>query len=175
MANSENESVWEVLGEARLGATCDMPFAYRVGLPDEPEIIDVSTKEIIKPRAIRIKNVTLTELLDRIEAALKRDRGNVAVLRKVLISLKALADKMYGYCAHSDSDARHIALWAGLIKDEVTTALAEPPRECDVGTAEEQIRRFGEYCEECTRECSYEKCIVAWTQMPYEAQEGGSK
>ena len=68
----ENESVWEVLGEARLGATGDMPFAYRVGLPDEHEIIDVSTKQIITPRAIRIKNVTFTEFLDRVEAALKR-------------------------------------------------------------------------------------------------------
>ena len=172
MANSENESVWKVLGEARLGATGDMPFAYRVGLPDEPEIIDVSKKKIIKPRAIRIKNVTLTELLDRIEAALKRDRGNVAVLRKVLISLKALADKMYGYCAHSDSDARHIALWAGLIKDEVTTALAEPPRECDVGYVEDQIQRYSEFCRNHKKLKAPPIHSLEWAQRPYE--EGGA-
>ena len=91
MANSENESVWDVLGEARLGARGDMPFAYRVGLPDEPEIIDVSTKKIIKPRAIRIKNVTLTELLDRIEAALKRN-GNAAAMREAIEPWVALGE-----------------------------------------------------------------------------------
>ncbi len=175
MANSENESVWEVLGEARLGATGDMPFAYRVGLPDEPEIIDVSTKKIIKPRAIRIKNVTLTELLDRIEAALKRN-GNAAAMREALNVVHRIAAT-----AKSDFD-----VFAGIerIRRISMSALSAPPRNCDVGTAEEQAVRFGALCgkyynEEypCDKECplaslpmihGFPRCQAYWAQMPYE-------
>ena len=59
-------------------------------------------------------------------------------------------------------------------------ALAAPPRNCEVGTAEEQSKRFHSYClehnsacdvdMECCR-CPLEKvkarCELAWAQMPY--------
>lgn len=131
MANSENESVWEVLGEARLGATGDMPFAYRVGLPDEPEIIDVSTKKIIKPRAIRIKNVTLTELLDRIEAALKRN-GNAAAMHKALANILGIADHLQMRCEMSRLAACEISE----LKRIARAALSAPPRVCDIMSLE---------------------------------------
>ena len=64
----------------------------------------------------------------------------------------------------------------------VNAALAAPPRNCDVGTAEEQHARFYNFCdkiEEC-KECPLwrgggltSKCSVYWGQMPYE--EGGEK
>ena len=60
----------------------------------------------------------------------------------------------------------------------ITAALAAPPRNCDVGTAEEQVDRHREwcgndddppyYCDNCR------DCFARWAQMPYEAQEGGS-
>lgn len=164
MANSENESVWEVLGEARLGATCDMPFAYRVGLPDEPEIIDVSTKKIIKPRAIRIKNVTLTELLDRIEAALKRN-GNAAAMREAL-----------EFVAHLDDDS-YTSYDIAVAVQKANDALSAPPRQCDVGTGEEQTSRLRAVCNKFKPSCNGCKyitdlqkvnCWLAWAQMPYE-------
>ena len=63
----------------------------------------------------------------------------------------------------------------------ITAALAAPPRNCDVGTAEEQHARFYSFCdkiEEC-KKCPLwrgggltSKCCAHWGQMPYE--EGGA-
>lgn len=61
------------------------------------------------------------------------------------------------------------------------TALAEPLRNCDIGTADEQEDRFADFCRkhECTMNCPIKKkwsfrcghkpsCGVLWSQMPYE-------
>lgn len=62
-----------------------------------------------------------------------------------------------------------------------------PPRNCDVGTTEEQSQRFDEFCDAhkyvgddganwCSRTCPCYNdinCGVNWAQMPYE--EGGAK
>ena len=64
-------------------------------------------------------------------------------------------------------------------------ALAEPPRQCDVGTAEEQAQRFGNHCESlltkdgskpctgcpCCGVVQYGRCEFAWMQMPYNESE----
>ena len=58
-------------------------------------------------------------------------------------------------------------------------ALSARPRNCDVGTAEEQAERFHSFCEsnkqcgdvyscECCQLNSIEDCELAWAQMPYE-------
>ena len=57
-------------------------------------------------------------------------------------------------------------------------ALAAPPRNYEVGTVEQQAKRFEEYCESevCKRKrCKsrakalcIERCALAWAQMPYE-------
>ena len=70
------------------------------------------------------------------------------------------------------------------VRDKVKTALATPPRNCDVGTAEEQAQRFELFCCQayCSKKCPlYGKpniggecgCAIEWAQMPY--KEGGSK
>lgn len=61
-------------------------------------------------------------------------------------------------------------------------AISAPPRNCDIGTAEEQHERFYNFCdkvEEC-KECPLwrgggltSKCCAHWGQMPYE--EGGAE
>lgn len=65
-------------------------------------------------------------------------------------------------------------------------ALAEPLRNCDIGTKEEQSDRFENFCNSYER-CSYcpvkslwnfdsahnPSCEVLWLQMPY--KEGGAK
>ena len=72
------------------------------------------------------------------------------------------------------------------VLEEAQAALALPPRQCDVGTAEEQAKRLREFCKKhrdgvrrCSR-CPVERifpkdCTLAWAQMPYEEQEGGGK
>ena len=67
--------------------------------------------------------------------------------------------------------------------DKAKATLAAPPRNCDVGTAEEQSRRYEDLCDShtCGSMCSLTGCPMyeydcspfAWGQMPYE--EGGTK
>lgn len=62
---------------------------------------------------------------------------------------------------------------------ENRAALAEPVRNYEVGTAEEQTERFGRFCDGCDRKwCGpqakalhLEKCALRWAQMPYEEGE----
>lgn len=84
-------------------------------------------------------------------------------------------EKIWDRCKHDGS------CWV----DKVINALAAPPRNCDVGTAEEQAERMRLYCNShgedesgCFRcdKCpllTVEMCELAWAQMPYE--EGGAK
>ena len=69
------------------------------------------------------------------------------------------------------------------LADDVWEVLQGVPRNCDVGTDEEQSRRYEELCDRhtCGSICSLTGCPMyehdcspfAWTQMPYE--EGGEK
>lgn len=58
--------------------------------------------------------------------------------------------------------------------------LSEPLRNCDVGTVEEQIKRWNKLCEtyahcdECpcnADRCITSECFARWAQMPYEKGE----
>ena len=75
------------------------------------------------------------------------------------------------------------------VRDKVKTALATPPRNCDVGTAEEQAQRFYKFCMAnssairgmCDSKCpcidSGDKChcLTKWAQMPYKSKEGSKE
>lgn len=66
-------------------------------------------------------------------------------------------------------------------------ALALPRRQCDVGTAEEQFKRWQAFCAKYDEDCmgcpcdgdtcaSLTSCFSKWAQMPYEEGEtDGSK
>lgn len=61
---------------------------------------------------------------------------------------------------------------------QARAALAEPLRNCDVGTAEEQAERFKAFCNSYPLMCGgcplkdvgsvYGDCVIHWAQMPYE-------
>lgn len=72
------------------------------------------------------------------------------------------------------------------LADDVWEVLQGVPRNCDVGTAEEQSRRHEELCDShtCGSRCSGSNCPLydydcspfAWSQMPYvEGETDGSK
>ena len=68
--------------------------------------------------------------------------------------------------------------------DKAKAALAAPPRNCDVGTANEQAKRFADFvCDrrgdlDCTGKCPAHNgvdfgvvdCVIQWEQMPYEKE-----
>jgi Tfp pilus assembly protein PilV len=62
------------------------------------------------------------------------------------------------------------------IRTQIKQALAEPLKNCEIGTAEEQIKRWQKFCETqaSCEECPYYKCgdmcFARWAQMPYESE-----
>ena len=77
-------------------------------------------------------------------------------------------------------------------QDMAKSAISAPPRNCDVGSAEEQAERFRKFCEAHKPDehqftehgellcpstgceliaCNYGQCALAWAQMPYEGGE----
>ena len=103
----------------------------------------------------------------------KRQIGNAAAMREALENSNGLLEELSVIGEWGESAREQIA--------ENNAALATPPRNCDVGTADEQESRFEEYCdsnysqndvdEECWR-CPLLKpmknCAFSWLQMPYE-------
>ena len=119
------------------------------------------------------------DMMDRAddEAAAKRERettsekssqvGNAAAMREALVIVKRLFDGLLMW--QTDIRKAHEA---------VNAALAEPPRNCDVGTVKEQSEMFFEFCtpkrcDECKvhEDDSFYRCVLRWCQMPYEEEK----
>jgi hypothetical protein len=175
------ETVADIIAEMRMGNAGDFPFAYMIGDPDTPEVIDFTTKKVVEPRKINIRRVTVSNLADRLDAAVKRERatcGNAAAMREALVQVR---DRFVSGVYDGKFDC-YEAL------EIVESALAKPPRNCDVGTAEEQVARHHLFCNammkknnHCCGPCPCYKfvngeaqsCTLLWAQMPCE--EGGAK
>lgn len=101
-----------------------------------------------------------------------------SILREALERAKEIARTIY---STSETGSPHEDL-AEKIVEIAHAALAEPPRNCDVGTADEQWARFKKHCEEnsqaddpgyCSGKCNVDggcvsQCALKWAQMPYE-------
>ena len=128
------------------------------------------------------------EFANRIEAAAKREReatrekssqvGNSAKLRE---ACEALMSEIGGYL----TDGLEV-IWcsiSGKTIKKARAALSDNPRNCDVGTEDEQSERFDAHCRKhmgCLTCPLREKdggvpkhCELAWAQLPYE--EGCAK
>ena len=99
--------------------------------------------------------------------------GNAAAMREALVLCSRIigANGIRGNVFLDDIQEAHKA---------ITDALAAPPRQCDVGTAEEQVKRYDKFCDihDCRSDCPLFKadsCELEWAQMPYEAEEGGAQ
>lgn len=153
---------------------------------------------------MNIRRVTVKELADRLEAALKRevDKLNSAIqatvgrsdaeidrLRREIAEMRQAGDVAKlreamkrivaaSIVAKNANAPEWILQRMADIFAVATTALAAPPRNCDVGSAKEQYRRFCLCCIKhkmpCRRSCTgCAECYANWAQMPYE--EGGAR
>ena len=131
-----------------------------------------------------------------VEAA-RHSPGNAAAMREALVELRDAArnfchqilnskynDIMDKYKCRERGFPALLDLRYAIPRANV--ALAAPPRNCDVGTAEEQIERLygGETCPSCKSPqmtsdgcaCVREgPCALRWAQMPYAAEEGAGE
>ena len=132
---------------------------------------------------------------DRIEAAWKRDELRWAKANGELAKMLAFENAQGGNAAAIREALEKIveltAPCEGVtsielqVQAEALTALSLPPRNCDVGTALEQSKRFMDFCrpgyrppncEECkvyTNRMNKFWCQLEWAQTPYAAKEGG--
>jgi len=97
--------------------------------------------------------------------------GNAAAMREALTKVKEWMEHRIATCGFEFS-----ATFPTMLEDVVLPALAKPPRNCDVGTAEEQDARYNKLCEPL-RSCGQcpvyvksqgvDHCEFVWAQMPY--------
>ena len=116
--------------------------------------------------------------------------GNAAKMRKALEKMTDWMEKHTAMFSVQVSPRKDDPIEVERERDEAISlaraALAAPARNCDVGTAEDKVERFGEYCishkatlplpDRCRRcrirgEIHVHKCIFEWGQMPYNESE----
>lgn len=98
-------------------------------------------------------------------------------MREALKDIGRLVEQIHFLYSDYPSEIHEIAR-------KVNAALAEPVKNCEVGTAEEQEKRFHDFCRArhlprmedssyCAYKCPLEGgtcCELQWAQMPYESE-----
>ena len=108
------------------------------------------------------------------QAAPKYVGGDISLLTKY---------EEHGAIYYNENGTRvtNVLGYLNQVRAWVNSALAEPPRQCDVGNAKEQYKRFYEMCfnRSCTlchykfyEGCSRDQCFARWEQTLYE--KGGA-
>ena len=132
--------------------------------------------EAIREAAARLRNLgEFGEAVGHESTREKSSRvGNSAKLRE---ACEALVSEIGGYL----TDGLEV-IWcsiSGKTIKKARAALSDNPRNCDVGTAEEQGERFEKFCDSnkhggdvyACDNCKFltsEHCGLEWAQMPYE-------
>lgn len=121
---NEQETIDDIIAEM-FGARTEFPFVYLIGEPDTPEVLNCRN-EIIEPRKINIRPVTVQELVHRFMAARKRERGCCGKLREALeTALKTIRGVI-----NSTISPRSNTVFD--CRDKLSAALATPARNCDM-------------------------------------------
>ena len=91
------------------------------------------------------------------------EASNIKAMRDALLKVKKLFDGRIMF-QKAVREAHEV----------VNAALSAPPRNCDVGTPEDQHNRFMRFCDSKSmgycwgRGCR--KCMAQWGQIPYEGE-----
>ena len=113
--------------------------------------------------------------------------GNAAAMREALIQCELFLGNVerHGHPTLNPGDKCIACDGVEELRNKVNSALSAPPRNCDVGTAEEQAERMRQFCAKQKRNgiinCGYcpikhqyqRDCTLAWAQVPC-AEEGAS-
>ena len=114
--------------------------------------------------------------------------GDCAKLREAMVEILGYIESFHKYITPDKTKGlTTLFAVADTIRGKVRAALAAPPRNCDVGSVEEQTARFTKVCTAnskdgvrglCSGTCPFSRdyqseCALVWAQMPYE--EGGAK
>ena len=101
------------------------------------------------------------------------EASNIAMLRNIMNNISRLNDEWFDtFPTDEGQTGIHDALMYEVM--EADKILSAPPRNCDVGTSEEQEKRYLALCD--ANKCSScpvrfkgkTDCVFTWEQMPYE-------
>ena len=100
-------------------------------------------------------------------------------LREALEEIWSSADYIYSY----PKNIGGVQQCARDIMEMIAKIKSEPLRNCDIGTAKEQAKRFWAYCKQFLKSqgmcinCplykkskDLEQCLCEWSQLPYESE-----
>ena len=181
---SENEKVMDVLEETRVCATAadptiwgDARIAKLVITTKKQQLEYCDRLEAARKREKAEAEAAALSAGGIVEAARQKPVGNAAAMREALERLRTEIERFY------NNEWIPYDAWQGC-DDVISHALSAPARNCDVGTAEEQYKRYEKFC--CSHyriadtgsgnclKCPFAQpvCKLAWSQMPYE--EGAS-
>ena len=136
--------------------------------------------------AQQVAEDALCKLADKSEAVVKHDLttatdinvgSNAAKMREALEHIRE-----YATIALSHTTDGHVIDAVHNMDALAKSALSAPPRNCDVGTAEEQYERLNKHCDKYPPNCggchftneegiTLNACGLHWAQMPYEEGE----
>lgn len=123
----------------------------------------------------------LRHYAERIEAAWKREKttienssavGNAQKMREALANI-VLTTLKVGVSMRGD-------VACGIIASRAKSALSAPPRNCDIGTIDNQIARHYRYCScrlgdgDDPHGCGHiscSECVIRWSQKEYKEEE----
>ena len=186
MSDARQETVADIVREMRIGDLCAADTSARQMyindfLASYADRIEVAWKREQEAGAEAAQICgEIGEIVGRATTEKSSAVGNADIVREV-------AQEMLN-TSMQDITAEVVYAWASRLADackqSVTDCnqLAEPLRNCDVGTAEEQSERYEKFCyAHRSREkgcggcplCDIVCCGFAWLQMPYE--EGGAR
>ena len=101
------------------------------------------------------------------------EASNIKAMREALLRILGIADHLQTRFAIPKFASEEISE----LKQIAESALSAPPRNCDVGTADEQVKSYFAFCDRHTCQSCPVKgttdCGFLWEQMPYE--EGDEK
>ena len=88
--------------------------------------------------------------------------GNSAKMRDALENIAE-----YAKAAACHTEDAHLLGYLNQIERWVEAALSAPPRNCDVGTPEEQSKRHREWCRQARWVFGCIRCMAEWLQLQY--------
>ena len=90
------------------------------------------------------------------------EASNIKTMREALENIAE-----YDKAAACHTEDAHLLGYLNQIERWVEAALSAPPRNCDVGTPEEQSKRHREWCRQarCVSGCI--RCMAEWLQLQY--------
>jgi len=190
MREKDQETQVDIIAEMRMGNPVG-PCAYRIGLPDKEEVYESGAKM----RITMIKNVTVQELADRLEATEKRKKaqhGNAAKMREALATLRkrfdnntmAYQDRYFKFSGwHWHKKAKEAARWRDVfheLREVCDAALSAPARNCDKMPDIDNLTMHDLANSPCKSTLEYASreellALARWLLTPAAEREGGNE